>query len=385
MNGSLPNLSLEEVLKGSVQERLNYFRNRVIGHRRLLEARDYLLSRARLKGNVQLIFFFGPTGAGKTTVVQRSSEELKRLHLEDAIQDPSLIPVVYVVALRAEAGSFSWIGFYGDILKALAEPHIDRRIIYPTKEDTNRSARNRGKSAREMRELVVDALRRHETSVLFIDEAQHMQSVASAKQFQAQLDILKTLADETGVLIVLIGPFELVRYLELNAQFARRSERYYFGRYLPNNPSDRQEFTDIIASLASFLPLPEPSNLLEHVQFVYEGSLGLVGAYKNWLDRTLFKALRRNDSQISLADLKANIMSAAARLKIAQEINEFENAESSDEVSQAQIRELLGLAKTPNASKAAPHKNGDAKVRRSVGERAPARDPVGENGIERAA
>jgi len=324
-----------EVLKGSVQERLNYFSSRVVGHRRLLEARDYLMSRSRLRGNVQLVFFHGVTGVGKTTVVRRTSEELRRLLFHDAERDPNLVPVVYVRAWRAETGSFSWHGIHCDILKALDEPHIDKRIPQLTIDGVVHNLRHRGKSAREMRQLAVDSLKQHKTSVLFIDEGQHLQSVASAKLFHAQLDILKSLADETGILVVLIGPFELVRFLELSPQLARRSERYYFGHYLPHDPTDRQEFTNIVASLTNFLPLPEPTDLIEHVPFLYEGSLGLVGVCKNWLDRALLRALDRNARYISLADLKATIMSSGARLKIAQEIHEIEHTESRDEADRS--------------------------------------------------
>jgi len=59
--------------------------------------------------------------------------------------------------------------------------------------------------------------------VLFLDEVQHMENVASGKSFLSQLNTLNTLADETGVVIVLSGPQDLLQMLELNGQLARRS------------------------------------------------------------------------------------------------------------------------------------------------------------------
>jgi len=72
---------------------------------------------------------------------------------------------------------------------------------------------------------------------------------------------------------------------------ARRSMECLFGRYLPHDESDRQEFANIVATFASYVPLPDPPDLLKHVPLAYEGSLGLVGCFKPWLNRTVASAL----------------------------------------------------------------------------------------------
>lgn len=91
----------------------------------------------------------------------------------------------------------------------------------------------------------------------------------------------------------MIGTYDLPSLIELNGQLARRSEMFHLGRYGPNDDADRQEFANIVAALARYLPLPQPSELMDRLGFLYEGSLGLVGVLKPWLDRALARALER--------------------------------------------------------------------------------------------
>jgi len=283
--------SVQAVLEQPIAQRLEFFRNRVIGHRILLQVRDQILAAIRLGAELSLIFLHGPTGAGKTTVVKRTRNDVRKHFESDTVKDPSFIPDLYVKVWPPEVGPFSFRDLYLSFLDSLEEPHLENRVPTLAVEESAKSVRSRGKSATELRRMVVSSFKRHRLRVLFLDEAQHMESVASGKSFLAQLNTLKTLADETGVVIVLSGTQDLLEMLELNGQLARRSMECLFGRYLPHDESDRQEFANIVATFASYVPLPDPPDLLKHVPLAYEGSLGLVGCFKPWLNRTVASAL----------------------------------------------------------------------------------------------
>ena len=373
---SVPSEAATVNSQSSDSERLAAFADRVIGHRNLLAVRDGFLSRVAMPANVQIAFLYGPTGVGKTTLISAVERDVRRRYRSAAEQDPDLVPVVAVRAAPAEAGPFGWSDLYLRIMLGLAEPHVERRIVRSPVQEEARRGHGRGRSTAELRRFAIGSLRQHKTAALLIDEAQHMGRVASGRGFLAQLDVLKSLADETGALVGLIGTYDLPSLIELNGQLARRSEMFHLGRYGPNDDADRQEFANIVAALARYLPLPQSSELMDRLGFLYEGSLGLVGVLKPWLDRALARALERKAGSLSEADLQATRLGSNARLRIAEEIHAYESTLPGEDDSSARIRALLGV--TPPTKGGVPGPMHERPRRfTAVGERKPVRDPVG--------
>src|SRR5437660_250943 len=110
------------LLSQPIATRRHYFETKVVAHQRLKEVYEALLHAIRYRAGTSLIFVTGPTGVGKTTLLQR----LVNQFLEDAAQDPSTtlgqIPVVAMEAPSPDSGHFSWKDYFTRALLALDEP-----------------------------------------------------------------------------------------------------------------------------------------------------------------------------------------------------------------------------------------------------------------------
>jgi hypothetical protein len=88
---------------------------------------------------------------------------------------------------------------------------------------------NRGKKSSDpvewlqMRNAVEYALALLQVKVVFVDEAQHLLAPDPVRKPTAQLDWLKTLANRTNVLHVLVGNFDLYEYCHLSGQALMRA------------------------------------------------------------------------------------------------------------------------------------------------------------------
>jgi len=70
------------------------------------------------------------------------------------------------------------------------------------------------------------------------------------------MDTLKSLANMTSTVHVLIGTHDLLRLTDLNAQLARRSVTLHFPRYHAEQPDDLKEFPKILRTFPSrFRPI----------------------------------------------------------------------------------------------------------------------------------
>jgi replication-associated recombination protein RarA len=91
----------------SVSERMADFRQYSIAHRKLKEADDKLWRRIQEPGGASLIFVFGPTGVGKTTLRQHITARL--LGRTDGVTE-SKANQLPVLALEAAAPAQRRVG-----------------------------------------------------------------------------------------------------------------------------------------------------------------------------------------------------------------------------------------------------------------------------------
>ena len=76
------------LLEQPISARLRYFETKVVAHEQLKQVHADLLHAIRHPAGASLIFVFGPTGVGKTTLRQRIERQL----IEDASTDPAITP-----------------------------------------------------------------------------------------------------------------------------------------------------------------------------------------------------------------------------------------------------------------------------------------------------
>lgn len=210
-----------------------------------------------------------------------------------------------------------------------------------------------------------------------IDEAQHLAKMASGRRLLDQLDVIKSIANQTRIVHVLFGTYDLLSFRNLNGQLSRRSLDVHFPRYRAESASERQMFINVLGSFACHMPLPEAPDLAAAWEFLYERSLGCVGILKQWLTRALNSVLRRGGNTIVLKDLEAQALSVLQCEKILSETTDGESraTEPAQTRDALQVRLGLRIGAASNACKtsapAAP-----LRTKRRPGMRRPQRDRI---------
>lgn len=367
------------LLKQSTSQRLAYFETFTAAHPRLKEARETLLRAIKEPAGASLIFVYGPSGVGKTTLRLKVEQTLLQQALPKLEADRGRVPVVGIEAVAPESRNFSWKDYYTRALVALEEPLIDRKFNYGV----------RGIYRNLLGQMVIEpkivapalrrgleqALRHRAPDISFIDEAQHMAKMASGHRLQDQLDCLKSLSNMSGILHGLIGTYELLTFRNLSAQLSRRSIDIHFQRYRLDLPEDVKAFQSVILTLQRQMPLEELPDLVTHWEYCYERTLGCVGILKNWFTRALKGALESGAITVTLSDLEKRAWSVAQCQKMFQEIQEGEKQLAETESDRDRLRVALGL-KQPETPIQLPEVP-SIPPRRQVGKRQPKRDKIG--------
>jgi hypothetical protein len=361
------------------------FAEKTIAHPFLKSAYDQLRLKIRILPSDTVLFLFGPTGVGKSTLMDHTVDELNKEMIPELEKDPGRIPLVKVELITPTSGSFDWKDFFTTGLKAIEEPLIDKKIDYGVRsvkrnQDGKLVITDRANTL-ELRHAFESAMRQRSTDVCFVDEAQTIGKMAGARNFQNQLEIIKSMQNASKTIYVLIGTYELLPFLNLNGQLARRTREIHFSRYRADNEEEWNIFEDVVYTFQKLLPLPQESNLFDNLVFLYEKSIGCIGILKSLLDQALFDALRERSKKLTFKHLQDNALSNSKCIRIAKEAMAGEaQLDDSDK-----YQELQSILKTSvravntedNHELTKPEIKRPKTAKRTAGTRKPKRDPVG--------
>jgi hypothetical protein len=360
----------KELLLQPIADRIAYFKDYTMAHPKLMEAARNLMNAIREPGGAALIFVFGPTGVGKSTLLKRVTQKLLQEALPLMETDKGYIPIAGVEIKTPEDSNFDWNDFYVRALMALEEPMIEKKI-------------NRTGARLKLRLALESALRNRHPDAFFIDEAQNFGKVASGRKLQDQTDCIKSLANLAQTRFILCGIYELLPLRNLSGQLCRRSHSIHFPRYLADSEQDLKAFRTALLTLQNHLPLPEPPELIEHWEFCYERSIGCIGILKDLLLQTLSATLTQNGDKAAtfkLENLERCALSVDECLVMLREAKEGEQQLASRSGLHNELRTALGLntaasehseQSTKSSSKTSGRKAG------SVGKPSPRRRSVG--------
>jgi energy-coupling factor transporter ATP-binding protein EcfA2 len=368
--------------------RLAHFQRYTVAHPRLIEAKEKLVAAIQNSEPNSLVFVFGPTGVGKTTL-RLKAEQILTAELRAELElDRGRLAVVSVEAIAPESGSFSWRDHFKRILLQMNEPLIEcKQELTPF---VVRSPARPKPTTGEYRYGVEQALRFRRPAAVMIDEAQHIAKIASGRRLLDQLDVIKSIANQTQTVHVLYGTYDLLAFRNLNGQLSRRSIDVHFPRYRAESSADRKAFVSVLHSFAQQLPIPEPPELANDWEFLYERSVGCVGVLKQWLVRALSVALRTGEATLSRRNLEHQAPSITQADKILSEASEGEMRLMDSNEAASRLREQLGLVpqirsqQVPGNTKQ-PAQAQARRTSRRPGQRSPARDVIGKPGVLRAA
>ena len=199
-----------ELLERPWAERLEYFRAFTLAHPLLLEIKDQLMATISESEPNSLVFVFGPTGVGKTTLRMKVEQIITNELRSELEQDSGRIPVVGVAAIAPESGRFCWSEHFRRLLLAMNEPLSECKRDAETLYIRQRSTFGSKSTIAEYRHAVEQALRFRRPAAVMIDEAQHLSKMASGRRLLDQLDVIKSIANDTLTVHVLFGTYDLL-------------------------------------------------------------------------------------------------------------------------------------------------------------------------------
>lgn len=348
-------------------ERLEFFRNFTMAHPRLVAARDELIDAIDGAAPGSLVLVLGPTGVGKTTL----RTKVESLLVQQMPPNPGCLPFVSVEVPPPHTGRFRWRDYFSRLLVAMNEPLIDAKTARLT---PGIPAATLIAVGPDLSYAAEQALRHRRPPVVFVDEAQHLARIASGRRLSDQLDVIKSIANRTGTVHVLLGTYELLAFRNLSAQLSRRCLDLHFQRYRADSSADRQIFQSILLTFQRQLPFAE-ADLLVMWEFLYERSVGCVGILKEWLMRACVRSIRHGATTLTQEHLEMTALSISQCEKILAESREGETRLNDGEDSKLRFRTLIGIAHAGSQTAKPPASPPTAKNVR-VGQRSPRRDPI---------
>jgi energy-coupling factor transporter ATP-binding protein EcfA2 len=372
-----------DILSKSANARVTYFRTEVtIEHPSLVQTRDELLWSILDSSPGSIILLYGPTGVGKTTLLNIVASALVE-HLRSELEkDPGRLPFVRVHVKNPSSHNFDWKEYFRGLLETMCEPLIDHKNDEHRWEMLRKEYRdltsNYRSSGSKFRTAAEGALNHRRPLALLIDDAQHFRVVSSGRSILDQLNTVKSVGDQTHVTQVLSGTYELLPFRNLNGQLSRRSIDIHFKRYNADDQEQRQCFVNVLGTFQAHLPLRDMPDLVCNWDYFYERSLGCVGILKDWLTRSLSLALREGKEILTRQHIDRRALSIAQCTEILAEIVSGEQELSEPEEKQLLLRGNLNLDTPIHAQNASSpsFKAADKTISNKSGWRAGRRKPI---------
>src|SRR6266487_758091 len=307
----------------SLEEKKALFTAVTITHRQLEVVHDKILRAVRQPAGFSFVLVHGPTGVGKTRMMESLAGQVRELLLQPRSHASSLslapyglspvsIPVLVIEADPPDKSAFNRGYFYRTVLTLLGEqtyPELSHVDIHaeaaPPKRRRMSRAATESNDVPELREGAQAAMYRHGVRVIFLDEAHHLLMARSGTQgstLQEQLEWLKSLGSKTGVLYILVGTYDVFNFGKLNGQIARRCLPVHFPRYQLEREADCVEFQSALLELLRRVPRSCEAErwVTAHWLYFHECSVGCIGVLKDWLLRAVSTALDDGESRLSL-------------------------------------------------------------------------------------
>lgn len=374
----------QEASNGPLAARLQHFRDLTIAHPRLMAVKDRLMEAIEGAAPGSLILVLGPAGVGKTTLRHKVEQLLMQGLMRVLESNAGRLPFVSVEAAASVTGNFSWREHFTRVLREMNEPLVESKLrldrFYAERDWRGQFTSGPRAAGLELQYAVEQALRYRCPAAVFIDEAQHLARMASGRKLSDQLDVIKSIANRTQTVHVLIGTYELLAFRNLSGQLSRRSVDIHFSRYAAENPEDLQVFKNVLLTFQNQVPLRGEFDLVSRWDFMYERSAGCVGILKEWLTRATVAAIKSGEDVLSRKHLETTALSVAQCEKIVTEAREGEMRLAESQESRSRLRNLLALGAS---SLEVPQGGQDKQIispgirKRRAGQRSPKRDTVG--------
>ena len=123
-----PALFPRALLEQPNKVRRDYFRAYTVAHPTLATVDRLVWNAIHEPAGALLVLLAGPTGVGKTTMLDHLEQRLCEEALPRLEQDPGHLPVVKLFAANPATRQFKWSDFFTRGLLAIREPLVDYKV-----------------------------------------------------------------------------------------------------------------------------------------------------------------------------------------------------------------------------------------------------------------
>ncbi len=280
------------------EECLEAFKH-MIAHPHLITVDHALREVLQETGGALLVFVCGPSGVGKTA-------------LKDRVIRMERVPILSLLAGPTLSGTFDWIGYLQSGILALEASWFGSKIVLDT-----------GDEEESIHTAQTDRTGAGRRPLSRVKEYDLRVSLETAIKRRRPADI-KSLAEITETVHVLIGTYELLDLRTVSAQIVGRSITIHLPRYRDTD-EELSQFKAVLSAFQDLLPFEEETGiLLEHWEYCYERSLGCVGILHQMLVRAVHSALWAGEKTLRVKYLRQHALSKADCDVMLREIQEGE-------------------------------------------------------------
>lgn len=375
--------------------RLEAFRQKLVKHSTIERALNLLLSAVKQPRPESVIVLTGPSGVGKSTIIHAVEKHLRKVHAQRMLDDPGFLPYISLRAPTPLDGHFNWRDMFTRALSVAGEVLIDKKVLshFEMELDGRKVDTLKGLVREELRRSLESLVRNRGVQIILLDEASALLRLKRGAIPFLQFEVLKSLAVELRIPIVLVGAYDLLGVLDGTGQLLRRSQIIHCPRYQSGAADGGVDpnFIDALHALLAAIDIPQDPGLVDNFDSFYMKSVGCVGVLKDWLDRALEGALADplGEPRLTREILKATALPASQVRRLAMEAKagELKLVQEND----SELAKELDLDYTPSFDLPAPllasheastghlawaRPRAGASGRRGL--RGPSRDPVGE-------
>lgn len=367
------------------------FNRKRVGHRIVQAVTEEVYRSVVTADRERIITLVGPTGVGKSTVIEKVRHMLVRQYHDEMVADPGFLPFIYLTTKPGLDADFNWKDLFARLLNEANEPLIGKKRRFPYRLDGQELASIRGLTGTDLGRAFAALVENRRVRVIFFDEASSMIDAKVNKNILRQFNTLKALAVSLDVVIVLIGAYDMVGINQGNGQLVRRAQvihmpRYRHGGFTLTTESDKEPdeiaFADAVTNLASVAPVQIETDVLLDMRFIFHMSVGCLGIFRHWLREACVAALCKNGGVLTRPIFEAEAPKRKSVLKYTREAELGE--QEMEDISEDVLAKALGLEFIRSA-RAAPKTESETKATAAapkrnsgrVGTRGPSRDPVG--------
>ena len=298
-----------------------------IRHTRIRQVMDELSCLIYPGSQESILMVCGPTGVGKSTLAKHLVTDANRQSQGQMEEDAGIIPAVYIEAPASGEENFSWRLFYSRVLAQLESDVNLPKYHFTIDPDSGRmvsSSNPRDRTLAALRTAVERALLHRKTRFLVIDEAAHIIRQARRNRMEVQLDTLKSLANQAGVQIVLVGSYDLFQLMSLSAQLARRTHVLHMERYRQDNVDDERAFNACVQKFQEAGAKLWGNKVMPYAKALQENTMGCVGTLCSVLSRAA--NLAEKNGEWTEDCLRRALLTDVQRNRILEEILDGEMA-----------------------------------------------------------